>query len=77
MIRFQDKTFKSRELSLPEFGEVLISTTELNNLLIDKTGSYSSTEAQLIDDQIFYFVEENEIELQDKDLESLIISQVK
>jgi len=71
IIGFQNREFKVREISLPEFGDVLISTNSLNELLL-KDGSYVSDEAIRIDEQIFYFVDENEIAFSDEELISLI-----
>lgn len=68
--------FKVREIDLPEFGNVLISTNSLNELLFNEEGSYISDEAVEVDEQIFYFVEENEIELPEEELVTLIIEQV-
>jgi hypothetical protein len=61
---------------LPEFGKVIISTTSLNQLLLNQ-GAYVSDEAIFIDEQIFYFVEENEIGISEKKLSDLIIRQAK
>lgn len=68
-ITFQNQNFKVREIEISEFGNVLISTNSLNELLLNEDGSYSSKEAQVIDEQIFYFVEDYEIDL---DKEGLI-----
>ena len=68
--------FKVKEIDLPEFGNVLISTNSLNELLFNEEGSYISDEAVEVDEQIFYFVEENEIELPEEELVTLIIEQV-
>jgi len=62
MIQFQNKEFPTRVLNLPEFGEVLISTTSLNDLLL-RDDDYTSDEASAIDEEIFYFVEEEQIKL--------------
>ena len=76
IIEFKNKEFKVREIDLPEFGNVLISTNSLNELLFNEEGSYISDEAVEVDEQIFYFVEENEIELPEEELVTLIIEQV-
>lgn len=67
-IEFQNQEFKVREIGLPEFGNVLISTNSLNELLLDEDGGYTSNEAEIIDEKIFYFVENNEIELNEDEL---------
>lgn len=76
-IEFQNKEYKVREIEIPEFGNVLISTNSLNELLLNESGSYISEEAIAVDERIFYFVEENEIEFSDEELINLIISEVR
>lgn len=73
-ITFQNKQFKVRELELLELGNVFISTRSLNNQLIDNRGGYVSNEAIAIDESIFYYVEEREIELSDAELSLLLTS---
>ncbi|MDX2174274.1 MAG: hypothetical protein SFY56_14325 [Bacteroidota bacterium] len=75
-IHFQNKDFKVRELDLPEFGSVLISTTSLSNLIVDENGNYLSDEAIAIDEQLFFFVEENEIDLDENELITIINSAI-
>lgn len=77
MIIFKGVHYKTREIELPEFGNVLISTNALNIELLNENGSYVSEEAVKIDEQIFYFVEKGEIELQDLKLKELLINQIK
>ncbi len=77
MITFQNTSYKTREIELLEFGNVLISTDALNNKLLDENGSYISEQALRIDEQIFYFVEEGEIDLLDTELRKLLINQIK
>ncbi|TAH26169.1 MAG: hypothetical protein EAZ07_05640 [Cytophagales bacterium] len=75
-IKFQNKEYKTREIELPEFGNVLISTTSLNDALLNNGSNYVSDEAKNIDDEIYFFVEENEIEMNEVDLVKLISQQV-
>lgn len=77
IIKFQNKEFKAREIVFPDMGMVLVSTNSLNDLLLDNNGSYVSDEAILIDESIFYFVEESEIELNSNELTNLIISNIR
>lgn len=74
-IEFQNKEYLIREVELPEIGNVLISTVELSDLLINEKGGYVSNEAISVDERIYYFVEENEIKLSDDDLIKLLIEQ--
>ena len=77
MIQFKDALFKTRTIELPEFGEVLISTNSLNEILMDDEGAYMSSEAEYIDQNIFYFVEDHEIDLPEKKLQELLISEIR
>ena len=76
MITFRNAKFKTREINLPKFGQVLISTTSLNDLLLSTSGAYVSDEASFIDEKIFYFVEENQIEMSQKELKILLIREI-
>ena len=71
-IKFQNVEYKIREIDVPQIGAVLISTHILNNLLTDEFGAYVSKEARFIDEQIFYFVDDSEIELNEKLLTNLL-----
>lgn len=74
-IEFLNKTYQVREIELPEIGNVLISTVELNSLLMNEDGGYVSEKAISIDERIYYFVEENEFKLSNDDLIKLLIQQ--
>ncbi len=77
MIKFRNKKYKSREIYLSEFYEVLISTTSLNDALMNEVGSnYVSEEAMHIDELIYYFVEENQIDLPEDELRTLLLTEV-
>ncbi len=77
IITFQNQNFKGREIEISEFGNVLISTNSLNKLLMNEDGSYSSNEAQVVDEQIFYFVEDHEIDLDEEVLIKAIALELK
>ena len=74
-IEFQKMQYRVREIKLPNLGEVLISTTSLNDALL-KNGKYVSNDALAIDEQIFYFVNEREITFSNKKLINLVSTQV-
>ena len=74
-LKFQNIEYKLREIELPELGNVFVSTTSLNNALMIDGSDYVTDEAKDIDEGIYYFVEENEIELNETDLVKLISSQ--
>lgn len=71
-IKFQNIEYKVREIELPKIGNVFISTSTLNDALLNNGSDYVSEEAQSIDEDIFYYVEENEIELNEADLIKLV-----
>lgn len=74
-INFQNKKFPLRELEIYNSNSVFISTTELNNLLMTVNGCYVSNEAELIDENIYYYVEPHQISLSDKKLQKLIVKE--
>lgn len=76
-INFQNKDFKIRELELPEIGNVLISTKALNESLLNESGGYVSDEAIVVDENIFYFVNDNEMKLSNMELMNLITEEIK
>lgn len=71
-LKFQNIEYKFREIELPELGNVLVSTASLNIALMINGANYVSNEAKDIDEEICYFVEESEIELNETDLVKLI-----
>ena len=71
-IKFQNRTFPLRELEFTKYNNVVISTIELNNLLMTNTGGFVSEEAEAIDECIYYYVESNQLSLSDKQLIKLI-----
>ncbi len=77
MILFNGTRFTTREINLPQFGLVVICTMALNKMLFDDLGAYVSDEAFLIDESIFLFVNDNEIDIPEDELKTLILSTVK
>jgi hypothetical protein len=76
-INFQNKEFKVREVDFPEIGNVLISTNLLNDSLLNEYSGYVSDEATVVDENIFYFVDDNEMKLSDEELINLITQEIK
>jgi len=76
MIKFQEKEFTIREVELPNRGNVIISLSSLNDLLLDDNGGYVSDEAISIDESIYYFVDNSEIELSDEELIKKLICEI-
>lgn len=71
---FDGKEYPLRVLELPEVGRVLIGTLELEADLLeeDSTGDFVSAEAEEVDQQIYYYVEEDQIDLLDDELIKLV-----
>lgn len=76
IIRFNEMNYPARSVTLPEFGKVVLSTTMLNSALLNENYSYTSKEAQQIDEGIFYFVEEEQLGLEENELIALLISEI-
>lgn len=76
MIKFQNTNYKTREIKLREFGNVLISTNSLSAKLLDEKCSYVSEEAIRVDEQIFFFVEDDEIEFPDIKLKKMLMRDI-
>lgn len=72
-VEFENKEYVVKEIKLPRIGNVYISTTSLNDALMYNGNDYVSVEAQKIDEMIYFFVEENEIEMNEEDLIKLVI----
>ena len=73
-VKFENKTYCIRNITFP-FGERTVGTEKLNDALMDD-GGYVSEEARLIDESIFYFVEENNLRLREKELVLKINSEI-
>jgi hypothetical protein len=71
-IVFDSLEYKLREIHIPRIGNVNISTTRLSAALLQNGSGYVSDEAQVIDEKIYFFVEDREIELTNKELQNLV-----
>jgi hypothetical protein len=72
-IIFKKKNYPLKNLFLDNIPlEVTISTSDLNDVLMNQDGSYVSEYARNIDEGIFFYVERNEIELNDIELRSIL-----
>lgn len=76
MIQFNNKTYPSRFIDIPEYGEVVISVYSLNEVLLNDSNNYISEEARLIDETIFYFVEDKMINISTKELAKVILNEI-
>lgn len=75
MIKFMGKDYPSVIVSLP-FGERKISSIDLNESLMDNEGGYVSEEARLIDEKIFYFVEDEILRFRENEIVKIILSEI-
>jgi len=75
ILRFNNTGYPFRNIILPNIGEVTLATTTLNSKIINEDGSYTSENARLIDEKIYYFVDDNEMLFCDKALTD-IVSQI-
>lgn len=72
-IKFENKEYPYRELFMHDFGNVVVSTDSLNQVLMNEDGTYTTKDAKLLDEEIFFFVEDADIFLKD----SLLAKQIK
>tara|TARA_R110002072_G_scaffold202381_1_gene360153 strand:- start:194 stop:427 length:234 start_codon:yes stop_codon:yes gene_type:complete len=75
MIKFNGIKYPSVIVNLP-FGERRISSRKLNESLMNFDGSYTSEKARLIDEQIFYFIEENVLRFSENKIIKIILSEI-
>lgn len=71
-IVFQGKSYPIALINMP-FGERIISTENLNGVLMNSDGSYVSDEARVLDESIFYFVEDESISISETELTNKIL----
>lgn len=56
-IVFAENKYPTREVAIEGYGsELMISTEDLESVLINEDGGYTLPEARLIDEQIFFYV---------------------
>lgn len=74
-ILFNGTHYPVVDILLPE-GERRIATWSLNEALINEEAEYISTEAQQIDEEIFFFVNENHLRLSNSELALEVLGQL-
>ena len=58
-IIFEESTYPVRYVAIKGYeSELMISTEDLEAALINEDGGYTSAEARLIDEQVFFYVPE-------------------
>jgi len=73
-ITYNGIKYPTRNIFLRSFGQILMSTTELNDSLVDCCGTYRSKEEIRVDGYICYFVGTDEILLVESELKHIIES---
>ncbi|GMO61866.1 MAG: hypothetical protein Ta2A_08210 [Treponemataceae bacterium] len=76
MIELYGNRYKVREIEIPGIGLCNISTVSLNSVIMTAAGGYTSERAGKLDEQIYYFVNDNKIDLPNDELEALLIREV-
>lgn len=66
-IEFNGKSYPAREVCL-EDNDYTISVSSLNEALLDGNGNYVSENAKNIDEDIFYYLEDSDIEKPDEEI---------
>lgn len=74
-IEFEGRRYPTVIVNL-SFGDRKISNTDLNERLLTTDGSYVSEKARIIDESIFYFVEDRMLRFCENELSKLILSEI-
>ena len=74
-ISFQDKIYKTRIVNVKGFGERRIATESLQDALLSD-GKYVSENAKIMDEAIFFYVEDKYIHCDDKALAANVYKNV-
>ncbi|KAA6302805.1 MAG: hypothetical protein EZS26_000975 [Candidatus Ordinivivax streblomastigis] len=76
-VELNGKIFPIRILNVAGIDGAIIGTEALNNSIMTPDGSsYTSKEAELVDNQILFYASEEEFKLTDEDLTILITNQI-
>lgn len=74
---FAGKVYPSRSLKLGrEWGDVVVSVQSLNAMLINEKGQYPSAAAERLDEKIFFFVDDEDIDKPTKHLVKKVLKEV-
>lgn len=75
-IVFQNAEYPIRQINLPEFGDVTISISSLNDKILNTNCEYVSDEALYVDEQIFFFIEDEYINRPESEIQQEITKQI-
>lgn len=71
-IIFEDNIYPVREIHHPKYGLVLIGNMTLLDQLMDEKGDWVSYEAEMVDEQIYFYVEDYQMYLNKHELKKLV-----
>lgn len=75
IIKFEGNEYPTAILNMP-FGKRKISVLKLNESLMNVRGGYVSERARMIDEEIFYYVDEEDFQLTKGKLANKILSEI-
>lgn len=75
-VQFNGETYTRRVIHVNGFGDRIIAGTSLQEELLTEDGSYVSVEAQLIDEEIFFYIEDKYLNCSDMQLAKYVLKQV-
>lgn len=71
-LNFNGKEYITRTIKVESYGERTIAGVSLEEELFDKEGNYVSGEARLIDESIFFYVEDKWLNSSDEQLSKIV-----
>ena len=72
-VKFEHQNYQIRQVDIENSEIRNIASTTLNKRLINAKGSYTSEEARYVDEQIYFFVEPDILDLNDLALKQYVI----
>lgn len=75
-IMFNGMQYKARVIKVKTFGERLIAGESLEEKLLDEKGNYVSDEARLVDESVFFYVEDKWLNADDEQLETKVRKEI-
>ena len=72
-VKFENQNYQIRQMDIENSEIRIIASTTLNKRLINAKGSYTSEEARYVDEQIYFFVEPDILNLNDMALKQYVI----
>ena len=71
-LKFENRNYRIRQLEIEDAGVRIIASTALNKRLMTGEGSYTSQEARLLDEMIYFYVEPDILKLNDTSLSNYV-----